>query len=224
MVATSTKPIAFTPAWREQDADAPVFMISPAGVVPRAQMEAELSGRYNAGRVYSFELLAAVRSGVVALLAGDDDQGRILELIDIEQESGEAELEPADLVLLAELKKVLAASWPEYRDLCEQMARRRELAPIIALRRFCVGIEAKGVTFRRGIDGLVSDATLSQLDQLEMTAAGNRAFQLAYLTEEDRGNSVRPSSSADGPQTSNSDAPSTEAGKSTDDAGTKTPD
>lgn len=223
MVAITTKPMPFTPAWREGDDAAPVFMLIAAGVVERSLMEAELAGRYNAGRVYSFELLAAIRSGVVELLDGDEDQGRILELIDIEAESGAAELQPADIELLGEVRKILAASWPEYRDLREQMERRRELAPIVALRHFCTGITATGVTFKRGLDGKVSDATLAQLDPLEMTAAGNRAFQLAYLTEEDRGNSARPSSSGDGQQTSNSDAPSTEDGKSTDDAGQKTP-
>lgn len=223
MIATTTKPIPFTPAWREGDAAAPVFMIVPAGVVERSLMEAELAGRYNAGRVYSFELLAAIRSGVVALLAGDEEQGRILELIDIEQESGEAELQPADIELLGEVRKILAASWPEYRDLREQMERRRELAPIVALRHFCTGITATGVTFKRGLDGKVSDATLGQLDPIEMTAAGNRAFQLAYLTEEDRGNSARPSSSGAGQPTSNSDEPSREDGTSPGDAGTKTP-
>ncbi len=223
MIATTTKPIPFTPAWREGDPAAPVFLLAPAGVVERSLMEAELAGRYNAGRVYSFELLAAIRSGVVALLDGDEAQGRILELIDIEQESGEAELTPADVALLAEVRKILAASWPEYRDLREQMERRRELAPIVALRHFCTGIAAPGVTFKRGLDGKVSEATLQQLEPLEMTAAGNRAFQLAYLTEEDRGNSARPSSSDDGQPTSGSDAPSTAAGSSTDDAGAKTP-
>lgn len=221
MVATSTKPIAFTPAWREGDPAAPVFLLTPAGVVERSLMEAELAGRYNAGRVYSFELLAAIRSGVVTLLDGDEAQGRILELIDIEQESGEAELTPADVALLAEVRKILAASWPDYRDLREQMERRRELAPLVALRYFCTGITAPGVTFKRGLDGKVSEATLRALDPLEMTAAGNRAFQMAYLTEEDRGNSARPSSSGDGPATSTSDASSTAAGRSTDDTGAK---
>lgn len=223
MTATSTSAVAFTPAWREGSDDAPVFYLVPAGVIERSLMEAELSGRFAAGRVYGFELLAAVRSGVETLLAGDADQGRLLELIDLEASGEQVDLTDDDRRELADVKRVLATGWPEYQMLLEQVERRRELAPLIAFRRFCTGIEAKGVTFAKGRDGLVSEATLREIDPLELRAAGNRAFSMAYVTEEDAGNSARPSSSVDGQATSSSDDTSTAGGSSTGAPGKKTP-
>ena len=160
---------------------------------------------------------------MLALLAEDEDQGRLLELIDTEMEVGTAAMTDADRRLLAEVKKVLAVNWPAYRDLIAQIERRRELAPLVALRRFCIGIIGAGVTFARAPDGMVSDATLMSIDPQVLLAAGNRAFALAYVSEEERGNSARPSSSGDGQPTSNSDATSTEAGSLTASAGRKTP-
>lgn len=212
----------FTPSWLEGQKDPPVFHLRTPGVIARAQMEAELAGQHQAGRVYSFELLVAVREGVLALLDGDEDQGRLLELIDTEVEQGTAQMTDDDRRLLAEVKKVLAVNWPAYRDLIAQIERRRELAPLVALRRFCVDIAGDGVTFTRAPDGMVSDATLLSIDPQVLLAAGNRAFALAYVSEEERGNFARPSSSGDGQPTSNSDDGSTEDGMSTGGDGKKT--
>ncbi|MEE2915931.1 MAG: hypothetical protein VYB32_02550, partial [Pseudomonadota bacterium] len=78
----------FTPEWLKGQKGAPVFYLRTPGVIARAQMEAELAGEYQAGRVYSFELLAAVRDGILTLLDGDEELGRLLDLIDTEAETG----------------------------------------------------------------------------------------------------------------------------------------
>ena len=51
-------------------------------MIERSQLEAELSGKFGAGRVYGFELRQAIRNGVVALLANDPEFDRVIGLID----------------------------------------------------------------------------------------------------------------------------------------------
>lgn len=222
MILTSTtETVAFTPPWRT-DADAPVFHLRAASVMERGQMEAEVAGTYQAASVMPWDLRAACVDGVNALLDKDPAQDQVLALIEAEA-SGEGEpLAGDDLRLIEEVRKVLAEHWPPYRDLIAQMERRRALLPIVALRRFCTGIEAKGVTFTRDRTGQVSEATLAQLDPLEMTMAGSRAYALAYGADAEK-NLPPPSLSEDGPATSGSDATSKAAGRSGRKSGRKTP-
>lgn len=222
MILTSTtETVPFTPPWRT-DADAPVFHLRAAGVIERGQLEAEIAGTYQAASVMPWDLRAACVDGVNALLDGDPAQDQVLALIEAEA-SGEGEpLSGDDLRLIEEVRKVLAEHWPPYRDLIAQMERRKALLPIVALRRFCTGIEAKGVTFSRDRTGQVSEATLAQLDPLEMTMAGSRAYALAYGADAEK-NLPPPSQSGDGPATSGSDDTSKAAGRSAKRSGKKTP-
>lgn len=218
----------FTPSWMCDDVGkpkpgAPVITLRAGDVIERGQMLAELAGPHRAGEVYGFELRQAVRSGVIALLAEDPELDRLLALIEAEAEPDAADpLTDDDKRLLAEIRKVLAVNWPEYRDLVAQLERRRAIAPIVALKRYCVGIVAEGVTFTTGKDGFVSDETLGQLEPFLLSVAGNRAFEL-QLPKGQEGNSPRPSQSDDSPRPSTSDDTSTADGKSPDDAGAKTP-
>lgn len=223
MILTSiSATVPFTPPWRT-DPDAPVFHLRAASVIERGAMEAELSSTYRAGKVMGYELRDACRDGVHALLADDPALDRVIGLIDAEAGGEAVTLTDDDKLLLSEVRKVLAEHWPPYRDLMAQLARRRELAPIVALRWFCTAIEAKGVTFAKDISGRLSDATLAQLDPLEMAVAGSRAYGLAYGDDPDtEKNSPPPSSSEDGPAISGSDAPSKAGGKSARKSGRKT--
>lgn len=185
-------------------------------------MEAEVAGTYQAASVMPWDLRAACVDGVNALLDGDEAQSQVLALIEAEAAGDGEPLSGDDRRLIEEVRKVLAEHWPPYRDLIAQMERRRALLPIVALRRFCTGIEAKGVTFTRDRTGQVSEATLAQLDPLEMTMAGSRAYALAYGADAEK-NLPPPSLSGDGPATSGSDSTSKAAGRLGRKSGRKTP-
>jgi len=217
MISTSTtEPVPFTPKWREGDADAPVYHVRAGSVIERAQLEAELAGQHRAGRVFSFELHAAIDSGLRALLTGDPELDRSIELAIAEDKDLTAE----DRQFANGLRATLAEFWPEYRDLVAQSERRREIAPVLALRRFLVGLENVGVELERGRDGLVAETTLAALNPIEMLAAGNFAYSLLYGSAEK--NSERPLSSDSGQSNSNSGERSKAAGKSTGKGGRKT--
>ncbi len=229
MISTSTaEPIPFTPPWLEGKPDAPVYRLRAGSVIERGQFEAELAGRYRAGRVYGHELRAAVRSGVETLLAGDQSLDHLLGLIEAEAEGEEVELSNEDKLLLAEVRSTLAEHWPEYRELTAQLERRREIAPIVALQWFCVGWEGcKGdggnpAVFAQDRYGRVTEAALLGLAPLEMMVAGNRCYGLQYALGQE-GNSPPPTPSDVGPATSVSDAPSKAAGRSKGKPGRKTP-
>ncbi len=233
MILTSTtETVPFTPAWRKAEASPPVFHLRAGSVIERAQMEAELSGEHGAARVLSFELHEAALAGVQNLLADDPGLGRVTELLAREAVAGEPGAEPIsgdDARLLVEVRKVLSEHWPDYRDLLAQANRRREIGPIVALRRFCVGwencrdIDGGEAKFARGLDGRVTEAALAALPPIDMTAAGNRAYLLQYGANGEEKNSARPSSSDDGRKTSHTDDTSKAGGKSKGRSGRRTP-
>jgi hypothetical protein len=179
--------------------------------------------------VLGFELRQAQRAGVQVLLADDPELDRVLSVI---AEASEAELEGRQLAaddaqLLKDVAAVLVDHWAEYRDLVARAERRREIAPIVALRRFCTGWEnvtddqQNAVEFAKGPDGFVAEKAMARLSQFELLIAGNRAYSLQYAGAES-GNSPRPGSSAKDPTTSPSGSASKAAGKSVKPAGRKT--
>jgi hypothetical protein len=228
MILISTKESTpFTPPWELNGDGSPkpgasVFYLRAGSMIERGQMEAELSGIHRAGIVYGFETLAAIRSGLLTLLEGDPQLDRALGLVDAEAQGEVAGLSDDDTQMLVELRKILAEHWPDYRDLLAQSERRRQIAPLVALRRFCTGIEADDVTFALGRDGQVSDATLAPIDPMVLAVAGARAFNLQYPSSAE-GNSQRPSKSDEGQQTSNSGGASKAVGSSRGGLGKKTP-
>lgn len=216
----------YTPPWMCDDAGnakpgAPVLFLRAGDVIERGQMEAELSGPHRSGQVWGFELRQAIRAGVVALLAEDPDLDRLLCLIEAEGEGEADALSADDRALLAGVRKILAECWPDYRDLVAQLERRRAIAPIVALKRYCVGMEIEGVTFELGRDGQVSDATMSQIEPFLISVAGNRAYELQQPRGLE-GNSPRPSPSDASPKPSGSALRSKVGGKSPARAGRKT--
>ena len=225
ILTNTTDAVPFTPVWlRNEDGSpktgAPVFHLRAGGVIERGQLEAELAGKYSAGRVYGFELRQAIRNGVVALLADDPEFDRVIGLIDVDTEaaSGGEAMSDDDAQLFTAIRSVLAESWPEYRDLVAQLERRRELAPILAFRRFCIGWDNLAVPHAVGRDRCVTDAALRGVDPVDLLSAGNYAYGLLYA-DDHSGNFGRPGSSAKDPTTSPSADTSTADGKSTADAG-----
>ncbi|UAK24347.1 hypothetical protein [Sphingomonas nostoxanthinifaciens] len=226
MISTSTRePVPFTPAWREGRPDAPRFFLRAGSVIERGHMEAELAGEHRAGKVYPWEVQDAVKNGILTLLAEDPELDHLLQLVEEEVEGGT--IGDGDKRLLQQTRNILAEHWPEYRNLLAKLERRKEVAPIVALARYCTGWEnclsdrGEPAPFATGKDGLVSPEALMGLASLDMVAAGNQAYLLQYGAGQ-AGNSARPSQSDDGQTTSGSDLPSAKAGKSATTAGKKT--
>ncbi|WP_010218848.1 hypothetical protein [Sphingomonas sp. PAMC 26621] len=227
IVTSTTETVPFTPAWLEGKPNAPVFNLRAASVIERGQMEAELAGPHRAGRILGYELMIAIRSGIATLLADDPELDRVQGLIEAEAANETDDFTEEDKRVLVEMRAVLAEHWPEYRDLVAQLERRNQIAPIVALRRFCTGWDnvvtdaGDPVPYARGRDGQITEESLAKLQPLELLVAGNRAYSLQYGADQ-AGNSPRPSQSDDGPTTSRSDAPSTADGKSASGAGKRT--
>ncbi|MDX3885986.1 MAG: hypothetical protein QHC65_16300 [Sphingomonas sp.] len=202
----------FTPKWREGEKKPPVYLIRVGDVIERSIFEAELAGKYGAGQVYAFEFAQAAVDGIQALLAGDPQLDDLLALVNAEM-NGDT-ISADDRQKLARMRDVLTQHWPAYALLIERQARRRELAPVLAFRRFCVGWENVKAEFARDRDGFVSAAALRGIDPLEMTAAGHHTFGLLYAAGEEE-NFPQPSKSDDAPGTSPSaSASKAAAGKS----------
>lgn len=209
----------YVPSWRESEVNPPRYFMRGAGVIERAQIEAELAGEYNAGRVFSFEVISAFRKGLTALLEGDPDLDRLLELVQAEEDG--TVLGDEDRQLLIGARAVLQRHWPEYRELIAQQERRREIAPVVLFRRLCAGWENVTATFQMGKDRCVPESVLAQIEPMEMIGAGNFAYGLLYTGNEDR-NFPPPSQSDAAPSTSSSDVSRVD-GKSKGKSGRKTP-
>lgn len=188
MISVSTKQtIVYEPLQGLQMDDPPKFVLRSGEVIERGMMEGELAGPpYRAGDVYPWEKTAALRSGVETLLSGDDGASELIDLIAAAAQGGEGELSAADAQKLANMRSIMAEHWPPYAELIAREERRRKVAPIVAFRRYCVGIEGnaskagKPIEIKLGRDGLVSDETLQELDPTLLTMAGNEAFALQY--------------------------------------------
>ena len=199
MIATSTtQRIPYTPFWRAGEPTAPRYFFRAGSVVERGLMEAELSGIHRAAKIWQHEVQAAIRGGIATLLADDPELDRVLALFD---EEDEAALSDEDRRSRQEVLGILAEHWPPYRELNAQVQRRAEIAPIEVMRRFLVGFENLDIPFTRGVDGMVSEATLAAIDPLELKAAGNFGYGLLYPSEQTR-NFQQPSASANGRKTS----------------------
>lgn len=219
----TTTPLRVVPPWRKDEAAPPAYFYRGASVLERASIEAELTGEHNARRVYGFELAAAVRGGILALLDEGADRDRLIELVDNEQ-AGVA-LEATERQLLLDAETVLQRHWPEYRDLVAVTARRKEIAPIVVFARLCTGWENVDAEFARGKDGRVAEAALAAIDPIEILAVGNAIYASLYDLGEKR-DFLPQSPSADSPKPSPSAKASKVDGKSAKAkkaAGTPTP-
>lgn len=217
---STTAPVRFTPPWREQEDAPPVYLIRAGSVIERAQFEAELAGEYGAERVFDYELLAAMEEGLGHILPDAEARERVLDAA--RTDLGGGELEIAERQIVEEARELLREHWPPYRTLVTRAARRVNVAPVLAFRRFCVGWEGIDGEFAAGPDRLITMAALAAVNPIEMQVAGNVAYGLLY-GHAHAGNSARPLSSESGPAISNSDEPSPAAGKSKAKGGKKTP-
>lgn len=219
MIIKSTE---FTPPWLEGQADAPKFLLRVGDVIERGLMEAELAGVYRAGSVNAFELEEAIRQGVATLLADDEDLDAALALIDAEAQGEADTLTEQERQTLAGIRNVLADHWPPYRDLLAQAERRRSVAPLVAFRRYCTGLNMPGVTYERGKDDLVANSTMAAIDPFVLAVVGSRAFSMQYAGSQEK--NLEPLSASEESQARiNSDEQSPADGQSVPTDGKKTP-
>lgn len=228
MILTSTtEAVPFTPPWLEGTPNAPVFHLRAGSTIERGQMCAQLDGPLQAAKVWSHQLREAQLSGIDKLFADDPEYDRLVEIFGAEGDEAEA-LTEDDRKLIEQVSKLLIQHWPDFADLVAQMQRRRELVPIVALTRFCAGWEnvrdAAGelVPFETDRNGHVADRALRRVQELDLLAAGNRAYAMQFGGGEEK-NSARPSSSEGGQTTSQEASPPAKAGRSKARGGKKTP-
>lgn len=206
ILTSTTATLPFTPSWLEGQPGAPVFHLRAGSTIERGQMNALLDGKLRAARVFDFHLRQVKLDGIRTLFDGDPDFDRLIEIFSADAEEAQKRSKE-DAALAEQVEALLTQHWPVYADLVDQAQRRGELAPIVALQRFCTGWENvvdnqdKPVPFALGKDGLVADEALSRIPEFQMKAAGNRAFNLQFGWGEEK-NFERPSSSDDGQKTS----------------------
>lgn len=195
------------------------FMLRAGDVIERGELEADLA-EHRAGRVFDFQLTEAFESGCDALLDGrPEDMERIREAVAAEQD-GET-LSKEDAAGLALAREAVQSSWPPYRTLTAQAARRNELVPTLAFQRFCTGWAGEGLPdFEKSPDGLVSLEVMGRIEPVLLRMAGMRAYQMLYSTGEEK-NSEPPLQSDKSPRPSTSDK-SKKVGKSAKTTGRKT--
>lgn len=222
MIRTSKAPVAWPVPWLKGQ----VFFFRAGGIDERAEFEAVMAGECRAGNVYPFQLSAAFAEGVRALLHDDPEGAARLIGIDLAAATLERGKKlPADEAAAhAEVRELLTEHWPAYRVLVAREARRNELAPVVAFRRFCEGWKGDGLPeFKKDVFGEVDPEVMRELSGLAIKGGGAFAYSLLYATgEEVEKNSERPLSSGKGRTTSSS--PRRKAGgKSTAKSGRRTP-
>ncbi len=194
MVVTSTAPKPWSPPWDPKTA----FMVRAADVLERGEFEAELAS-FGAGRIFPFQIEQAFMEGVEALLA---DHPADIERIREVQAAFEA-LEPGQKLpaeeqgLIEGAREAVRAHWPAFRALIAQEAKRQEIMPTLAFRRFCTGWEGGNIDgsplpeYRAGIDRLILLDTMKAVDPILIRLVGLHAHNLMWATG-DAKNSAAP--------------------------------
>lgn len=215
----------YTPHWIPEEAEIkPSFSIRAGSVIEREQFEAELDGKYRAGRVFSWQVMEIAVAGVSTLLPGDEGQA-LIELIRADQ-SGQT-LSPEERAKFKQVIDILAEHWPEYREAAEQEARRASILPTLAFLSFVDGwdnvTDADGVpiAYSRDVLGHIPNDIQRRLKMTEMRGAGMAAYRYQY-GEMNVKNSEAPSKSPPRPGNMSSPDGSKVAGSSAATTGKKT--
>lgn len=226
MIGLSTaQPIRWQAEWDAKSTDGAVFLYRAATVTERELFEAEAAG-YRATRVFPWDLQNQFFSGLQALLPEDPEN--VDRLADAHRQSMYGkDLEPQAQAELDQVKDALTEHWPGYRLLIEQSARRDNVMPVLAARRFLVGwdnvFDASGapVAFTRGLDGMVPEALLKHVTPLTIKALGMEIYGSLYASGEAK-NFAPPLKSGGDQRTSKARSIATTRGKSAKTSGRRT--
>lgn len=225
ILATTSTPVAFTPAWQVDLSPRPVYWLRAGSVVERATFEADLAGDpHRCGQVWPHELRSALIEALTAL--GGEDRAALVELVDREQAAAMGDAASAltgeEQALLDAVRGEIERHWPEYAALRGQMQRRDQLLPVLAFQRFCTGWDNVGAEF--ALDrGRVADAAMSAVPPFALRAAGIFAYSLLYAGPSAEKNLSPPSALNGSRPNSPSGARSRAGGKSATGTGRKTP-
>lgn len=96
------------------------------------------------------------------------------------------------LAALAPMVDLLADIDPELAGLLAQRGHYMEVAPLLAVRRFLIGIDG-GVAFQAGLGGLVADACLDALPDAHLAPLGFTIMEHLLLSPAAAKNSAAPS-------------------------------
>ncbi|VWX56719.1 hypothetical protein [Sphingorhabdus sp. 109] len=229
MIGTSTsKTTPYSPPWLRDRKNPPTFHLRTASTLERDAFEAELEGVHNAGAVYDVVVREITIAGVRAL-AAEDDQGRLIDLLDQEAalDKGD-ELSTEEAALLRGLREVLSLHWPEYRAIQAQVSRRNKLLPTLAFMTFCsgwsdvTGNDGEPLKFATNALGQIDEDVLRRVPHIMLHVTGMQAYSMQYGSGEAK-NSAPLSKSSGNQQTSTSGGGSTKGGKSPAKSGKKIP-
>lgn len=223
-------PQVWRPSWIKTG-KAPAFGWRVPTVTERELFEGEMAV-YNALAVYPWDIAAAFRTGLEALLPEQPEDVERLDAIREKQlkietatDDEKKKLDPLSAAEAAELAEATAALmryWPGYRELVGQAARREAIMPIVAFRRFVTGWEgvAKDPHLRRGLDGLITEDSIADIDSMLIRGCGAAIYRAMYQGGLEK-NSEPPSTFGSIPETSMT--PTRKGGKSGKTSGEKTP-
>lgn len=226
-------PQIWRPSWIKNGA-VPAFGWRVPTVTERELFEGEMA-TYNALAVYPWDIATAFREGLEALLPDNPEDVERIDairekqlLVEIagQKKGGADKLSAAESAQIAEATSALMRYWPPYRELVGQAAAREAIMPIVAFRRFVTGwenvLDADGAepVLRRGLDGLITEASISGIDSMLIRGCGAAIYRGMYPGGLEK-NSAPPSTSGNTPVTSTK--PTRKGGKSAKTSGEKTP-
>lgn len=211
-------PQTWSPAWVDEKLR-PTFGWQAPGVTERQLFEGSLS-RHNALAVFDWDIAAEVRKGLRVLLPEQPDEAERLAGLREQQVLKITPLTPPEEAQLAEAIDALMSYWPPYRLLCEQLARREFVLPTMTFRKYVTGwdeklrgAEGKPLILKRGIDQMITEEVIAQIDPLMIQSLGTIIYNRMYATGASvEKNSAQPSPS--GEDLSTSKETTTRAGNS----------
>jgi hypothetical protein len=183
MLPTSSKRrISFTPPWREEEENKPIYTLRVPTIEDRAQFNSELADR-KAYFVTRGQFCAEARRAVEAMDPPNKDD--LLALLERISSVPDNETIPeADGEQMAALEDVLTDQWPAYKRMASAAGRWTQFMPVLAARMFLVG-------WKNGPDGKDRIGTLSDEDRMlipnaELISIGWKAVSLMTVTAEQK--------------------------------------
>jgi len=175
------------------------FLARPGTVMDRDLLEAELAGpRFNAGRVFDFQLIDALEDALDAWKPADDpDRAPLAELLHLARHAP-ADLSDSQRQLLAGFEETAREHWHAFAALANRRARREILMPALAVSWFLTGWEGIEQPFETGVDGRPTDRTLAAIPSTVRLWLGLEILKLLYLGPDEGKASGSPPSSPPG--------------------------
>lgn len=181
--------------YEPDDPGAPVYLISPATLMQRAEYRSTLSG-FGVRHPSDAEFFAALRDGLKAVEAEADLA--VLDTVESVAAQEGALLDEATAKRMAHLRQWAAEYVPAFGALLRQRLRFDGVSTVLAAQMFLRGWENVNLTFARK-DGVVPMDLLDQLPEEHVKEISDKAFALMSVTRAHAKNSVSPPRSKGAP-------------------------